>query len=695
MEEYLESLRERYELAMERIGQITEEQYGDKSWDLYFQTVAGFIGKIDGYFRFVKNGGMLTGDLDTLQQWNQVLYEDILSENYGRSYANPAYGVEMLGEEYGRFWSVVVAEMRSMIVLAAEERLEELLIRMELFVELYGACMYEWQESGRRPSYESLQHILYWYVSDYSDITEEEKIKSLVVAEGNFSVKVMQEADLSNTNYLYRYGEYVSENELETAAFMAKLPQETIDLMADTYTEGYRMGFVLGNKDLSKKRTAEVRYALGFERMVLKAIDNLAKLGLKPVIRRTPMGILQGAGLFKLGAIGGNPNKQYDFDHKDDKALIWDKGLMQRKLEVFKTAFERFKEEACLFAGPAVIETFGEKPFEPVNKKEAPTLSAEQQKMVVEYRSLAGAIQREYILEEERSFTIIAFPVPEIGENFAEIFKDIIKINTLDYMKYRKLQQSLIDALDKAERVEIKGLNGNTTDLTVELYKLQNPQKETIFENCVADVNIPVGEVFTSPMLAGTNGVLNVSKVYLNELEYRNLTVCFKDGMISDYYCSNFADEAENKKYIKENVLYHRETLPMGEFAIGTNTTAYVIARKWGIESKLPILIAEKMGPHFAVGDTCYSHAEDIKVYNPDGKEIVARENEVAALRKSEPAKAYFDCHTDITIPYDELGELTAVCKDGSRVEIIKAGRFVLAGCEELNEAFKEQASLL
>ena len=693
MDAHLEVLMERYELAMVRISEMVTEQYGEEAWDLYFQTVAGFIKRIDAYYHFVKNGEMLTADLSVLQQWNQVLYEDILPENYEKSYANPAYAVQMLGTEYGAFWSVIAAEMRSMIALAAEERLEELLIRMELFVELQVTCAYEWQENGKRPSYESLQQILYWYVSDYSDITEEEKIKSMVVAEGNFAVKVMQEADLSQANYLYRYGEFVSENELATAAFMAKLPQETIDLMADTYTEGYRMGFVLGNKDLSKKQTAEIRYSLGFERMVLKAIDNLDKLGLKPIVRRTPMGILQGGGLFKLGAIGGNPNKQYDFDHKDDKALIWDKGLMQRKLEVFKTTFEHFKDDAYLYAGPAVIETFGEKPFEPVNKTEAPTLSPEQQKLVVEYRYQAGAIQREYILEEERSFTIIAFPVPEIGENFTEIFKDIIKINTLDYMKYRKLQQTLIDTLDKAECVEIKGMNGNTTDLTVALYKLHNPEKETIFENCVADVNIPVGEVFTSPVLKGTNGVLHVSKVYLNELEYRNLTVHFKDGMISDYNCSNFAEEAENKKYVKENVLYHRETLPMGEFAIGTNTTAYVLARKWGIESKLPILIAEKMGPHFAVGDTCYSHAEDIKVYNPDGKEIVARENEVAALRKSEPAKAYFDCHTDITIPYDELGELTAVCKDGNKIEIIRNGRFVLDGCEELNEPFEAQKS--
>mgnify|MGYP001046969288 CR=1 FL=1 len=105
---------------------------------------------------------------------------------------------------------------------------------------------------------------------------------------------------------------------------------------------------------------------------------------------------------------------------------------------------------------------------------------------------------------------------------------------------------------------------------------------------------------------------------------------------------------------------------------------------------KLPILIVEKMGPHFAVGDTCYSFEEDIKTYNPDGKEIVARENEVSALRKTDIKKAYFGCHTDITMPYDELGEITAVRKDGSKITIIKDGRFVLEGTELLNEPLEE-----
>jgi len=158
--------------------------------------------------------------------------------------------------------------------------------------------------------------------------------------------------------------------------------------------------------------------------------------------------------------------------------------------------------------------------------------------------------------------------------------------------------------------------------------------------------------------------------------------------MIKDYTCDNFVSEDENRAFIKENVLFRHNTLPLGEFAIGTNTTAYVVAKKYGVEDKFPILIAEKMGPHFAVGDTCYSHSEDVKVYNPDGKEIVAKDNEVSKLRDTKPAEAYFNCHTDITIPYDELGELTAVKKDGTRIPIILDGRFVLAGTEELNRAF-------
>ena len=161
----------------------------------------------------------------------------------------------------------------------------------------------------------------------------------------------------------------------------------------------------------------------------------------------------------------------------------------------------------------------------------------------------------------------------------------------------------------------------------------------------------------------------------------------FKDGVVTDYSCKNFDDESKGKQYIKDNILFSHDFLPLGEFAIGTNTLAYSMARKYNILEKLPILIVEKTGPHFAVGDTCYSHAEDHAVFNPDGKEIVSRENDFSLLRDTEPEKAYFNCHTDITIPYNELGRLYAVDSEGNETDIIVNGRFVLPGTEELNKA--------
>ena len=136
---------------------------------------------------------------------------------------------------------------------------------------------------------------------------------------------------------------------------------------------------------------------------------------------------------------------------------------------------------------------------------------------------------------------------------------------------------------------------------------------------------------------------------------------------------------------IKAKLLFQHPTLPMGEFAIGTNTTAYAMGQKYGISHLLPILIAEKTGPHFAFGDTCFSHEEELVTYNPDGKQMMAKENRFFFFCHTEPSKAYFNCHTDVTIPYHELGDIIVHCRDGREIVLIQKGRFVLEGTEELN----------
>ena len=81
----------------------------------------------------------------------------------------------------------------------------------------------------------------------------------------------------------------------------------------------------------------------------------------------------------------------------------------------------------------------------------------------------------------------------------------------------------------------------------------------------MADVNIPVGEVFTSPVLEERTEAAYRTRYIWNGLNYKNLEIDLKDGMVEKYTCTNFEDEAENKNYIRDNVLMHHETLPMGE----------------------------------------------------------------------------------------------------------------------------------
>ncbi len=698
----MEVLRERYELSCSRISEIAAAQEVAEEYKDYFKKVAEFILLVvkacddrDGPAD-IENIEIENIEIEELRAENRALYEDILDARYEQSYANPTYICEKYGLDMGRLLAFLYAEIRAMIPYAFEQALEDLVIRMELFVEIYNAFAYTQSEAelltlpekAAVPNTNDIRDTLYWFVSDYSETASGSRVRSLVDADCDFAVRIVEDSDLNDLRYLYRYGEYVSPDVERMAQYLNSLPDERIQLMADTYTEGYRIGFEKAHIDLGKKETVDLHYMLGFERVVRAAIANFAKMGLKPTIYRCENNIFGKSVVRKKGYFGADANKQYLYDHKDDIALFLDKKLVKRKLEVLRTAYEAVKEKAAVYAGPAVIEVFGEHPFAPAVKDEACSLDAGQQKLSAELKGASQDIISSYINEEERSFTIIAFPVPSIGERFVEIFDETIRLNTLDYKTYERIQATLIDTLNKAVYVEIKGMNGNRTDLRVALYPLSDPDRESIFENCVADVNIPVGEVFTSPVLEGTNGKLHVSRVFLNELEYHGLEIDFKDGMIADYTCTNFDSEEKNRDYIRANVLYHYDSLPMGEFAIGTNTTAYMTAKKYDIANLFPILIAEKTGPHFAVGDTCYSRSEEVKVYNEDGKEVVARDNSISALRKTEPSKAYFACHTDITIPYDELGSIIAYSKAGDAYPIIENGRFVLAGTEELNEPF-------
>ena len=145
-------------------------------------------------------------------------------------------------------------------------------------------------------------------------------IDERVNPENKFAVNIVMDSDLNDLRYLYLYGEHIGNNEIEMAKFLNRMDDEEVKRLATVYTEGYRQGFVHAKKDLSIKDTVDIRYNIGFERIVRAAIDNFKEMGLKPVI-------------YSPGYQSTSPNKQYWFDHKFDQALYLDKSYVLMKKE--------------------------------------------------------------------------------------------------------------------------------------------------------------------------------------------------------------------------------------------------------------------------------------------------------------------------------------------------------------------------
>lgn len=665
-----ELLKERTELVVERVRKIaTENTVEDKYVDV-FRKIAERVEVIEELYDLANSDKLSKMERKDLEELNKRLFDNVDEKNYSNCYGNPKYAVDKFGE-MGKILSHLYFSIDTLKTAAINGFREKITIYEELFVAIYN----RFEEKDN--DFETISNVITEFYHDNSEIMSELSQRESYDPEGCVYNEILKTADLNDLRYLYRFGKNVTDNEIKTAEFINSLPEKDVRDMAHTMVDGFFVGYSKIGKDIHKKKYIQLYYALGFERMVRFAIEEIEKEGLHCVASSPRL-------------MSTESNRQYGYDHKDDRALYLDKAYIERMTETTKAAFEKVKDFACYCAGPACIETFGEKEFNPENKKEACHYDDKQKKLSVALNSAIMQIYTQYVNPEERSFTIIAYPIPEIGPKFNEIFKSTVAVNTLDAKLYEDIQQKLIDALDTADHVEVKGRGNNHTDLTIKIAKINDPANETAFENCVADVNIPVGEVFTSPVLEGTNGVLHVGEVFLSGYKVNDLEIVLKDGKIESFTCKNNEKEEDNKELLNLLIMHNHETLPIGEFAIGTNTTAYKMGIDFDIQAKLPILIAEKTGPHFAMGDTCFSREEEVVTKNPDGKKMIAKENSVSALRSEDPSKAYLNCHTDITIPYNELDTIIAVSASGERIKIIEGGFFVLPGTEELNKPLNE-----
>lgn len=594
-------------------------------------------------------------------------YSELRPRNYQKSYMNPDYAADVFGSKTGKYIYALYYHFIQFKNFAFEHKIYQMEKYNRMFLEMYAHF-----SSGKKFSEKFLKELAVSYNSSNDPDEIFYSYKEMFGRDFTHYREIVLNSSPKDIKYLYRYNINITDNEIRTVEFFRHYSKQKLDALAKQIAKAYAQGFINSDKELSRKSSVLLRFSAGQEELIKRLIFFLNKnYGLESIVgppSTTPV------------------NKQINHDLKFINATYLNKEFADKRLEATENAMSRIKDDLDAYSGIILVESFGEKPFSPQSKKTAWSLSPEQQLVFQNLVSRNQQLRQKFIPRTETSFCIIAFPSPEIGKDFESIFEDIMEVNMLDSGKYEKIQKNIIDAIDKAERVHVKGRNGNLTDIIIMNQKLKNPAKHTNYCNCGADVNIPVGEVFTSPKLTGTNGTLHIKETFLNGLKFKELRLEFKDGFISDYSCSNFKKKEDNEKFIKENLIFPHKTLPIGEFAIGTNTLAYTVAKKYDILEVLPVLIIEKMGPHFAIGDTCYSHEEDKAVFNPiDNKQITARDNEMSINRKKDHAKAYTGVHTDITLPYEDIDFISGIASDGEKIDIIRSGRFIVKGTEDLN----------
>lgn len=641
----------------------------DESWSVFFTGARNNILRAAEFEQMLEQDpGFSSFSLEHLQKLNHGYFAEVLpgADGYDVCPANPDCATAKFGLQTGQLVSALYAHMRNYLSWVRLGNYRQLSGCNNLYLSLHDL----WKKGNL--CFDSARSLFAAHMADQLELATLFGLYQANDPEFALYRHILESADFSDLRYLYRFGIYVKPEILKMAGFIAAYAEADLRSIAKNHVAAFLSSFVRKNRDYRQKKYARVIYPMGMEKLGLMIVQELAEKGLAAAVSAPDT---------------SGANEQYSYDLRYNSSLYFDEQYAGRRVTAYENALARMQDKICLQAGPLVVLLFGQKPFVPVIKNTILTMSEEQDKIQHATQGKLTAMYYKTAPREEASFSMIAFPSSEIGENFAAIFQDTLKINTLDNMHYARIQQQMIDILDQAEYVHVKGVKGNETDFRIQLHQIKNPAKETLFENCVADVNIPVGEIFTSPKLTGTDGILHVSDIYLGNLRYFNLKLTFKDGMVNDYSCSNFADEAENRKYVFDNLLKPNKTLPLGEFAIGTNTLAYRMAEKYDIKHLLPILITEKMGPHFAIGDTCYAHEEDSPHLSLLSKKlIIATENEKSCLRKTDPSNAYTYKHTDITLPYDMLAEISAVKADGTRISIIANGKFAVAGTEELNE---------
>lgn len=159
----------------------------------------------------------------------------------------------------------------------------------------------------------------------------------------------------------------------------------------------------------------------------------------------------------------------------------------------------------------------------------------------------------------ETKWVVLRYPnesMAQLAGTSLESFEDFyFEVCTLDYAKMSKAMDSLVELMNRTDKVHIKGPG---TDLTFSI-------KDIPAIKCAGEMNIPDGEVYTAPVRESMNGVISYNTPSEEQgFTYENIRFEIKDGKI-------IKAAANDNERINQLLDTDEGARYFGEFAIGVN----------------------------------------------------------------------------------------------------------------------------
>ena len=147
-------------------------------------------------------------------------------------------------------------------------------------------------------------------------------------------------------------------------------------------------------------------------------------------------------------------------------------------------------------------------------------------KMKIHGSTIGQKVHRE-IRVPKTKWVVLRYPnasMAQLAKMSTEAFEDFyFDVCNLDYGKMDKAMDSLVELMNKTDKVRITGPG---TDLSFSI-------KDIPAIKCSGQMNIPDGEVYTAPVRESVNGVItyNTPSPY-HGFTFENVKLTFKDGKI-------------------------------------------------------------------------------------------------------------------------------------------------------------------